>query len=141
MLDERGMAMRLLRMSVWLVIVCFCVGTVSGQDDSGPRMYVGTAGGNLFVADQNDTIVLWGHAFNFGPDVRVDVYVVLIDPNGVIYSLPDFNTEMMPFFSDVLLPEGWMSSPGDDWYSVIAQHTLGEPGFPANAIRPPRMYG
>jgi hypothetical protein len=50
-------------------------------------------------------------AFNSGEPVNVDIHIALISPNGLIYELLDWNTELRPALPNFILPMGFNFPP------------------------------
>ena len=65
---------------------------------------------------------------NSGQGTTVDVHIALLTPTGLILEAPDWNTEFVPIFSDVFLPEGF-DLPRTD----LGSYQLGDISFPASS--------
>lgn len=104
------------------VMALFIVaGTAMAQDPT-ISIYLNRSSGVI----GQDSVELSVSAANYGPTINVDVHFAIVVPNGTIYEIPGWATDLTPLFSNLTLPNGFSYGP-----AVLGVYGVGD--FPLDA--------
>lgn len=109
--------------SVVSLLIVIGITGLSAAQDLAIEVFTDKAG---YTVGQ-DAIEISAAGQNLGPDVYVDVHIAIVAPDGAIYEMSNWNTDLLPMLSDVLLPEGFEFPKAG-----IATCMVGDIGFPAS---------
>ena len=88
-----------------LMLCCMCIGSI-GLGSAHAQISLSVSTDKSSYTMGQDTVNMSMSLQNSGADQLVDIHVVLVSPNNVIYEYPNWNTKLVPSYKNVNVVSG-----------------------------------